>query len=67
VTPSARREGAFRALYAEVETRARAAPEVVGLRLYVEKHNARAQATYRALGMNMAPYDLLETVLGKCL
>jgi ribosomal protein S18 acetylase RimI-like enzyme len=60
VTPSARREGAFRALYAEVETRARAAPEVVGLRLYVEKHNARAQATYRELGMEITPYDLLE-------
>ncbi len=60
VTPNARREGAFRALYAEVERRARAERHVVGLRLYVEKQNARAQATYRALGMNMAPYDLLE-------
>lgn len=60
VLPAARRQGAFRALYAEVETRARATRNVVGLRLYVEKHNAHAQATYRALGMNMAPYDLLE-------
>lgn len=60
VLPAARRQGAFRALYAEVERRARAASNVAGLRLYVEKQNAHAQATYRALGMNMAPYDLLE-------
>jgi GNAT superfamily N-acetyltransferase len=60
VVPEARREGAFRALYAEVEQRAREVRDVIGLRLYVEKHNAHAQATYLTLGMDMASYDLLE-------
>lgn len=58
VTPNARRHGVFRALYAAVEQRARAAG-AVGLRLYVEQHNARAQATYAALGMTAEPYQML--------
>ena len=60
VLPEARRAGVFRALHAEVERRARAAPGVVGLRLYVERDNARAQATYRALGMHEAVYRVYE-------
>lgn len=60
VLPEARRGGVFRALYAEVERRARAAPGVVGLRLYVERDNARAQATYRALGMHEQAYRVYE-------
>lgn len=59
VTPAARRSGVFRALYAEVERRARAAPNVVGLRLYVERDNARAQQTYLSLGMEEEPYRML--------
>jgi GNAT superfamily N-acetyltransferase len=58
VAPAARRHGVFRALYAAVEQRARAAG-AVGLRLYVEQHNARAQATYAALGMTAEPYQML--------
>jgi ribosomal protein S18 acetylase RimI-like enzyme len=60
VAPDARRGGVFSALYAEVERRARAAPGVVGLRLYVERDNARAQATYRALGMREGVYRVYE-------
>jgi GNAT superfamily N-acetyltransferase len=60
VVPAARRDGVFRALYAEVERRALAAPQVVGLRLYVEQDNARAQATYAALGMWASGYRLFE-------
>jgi GNAT superfamily N-acetyltransferase len=59
VTPAARRGGVFRALYAEVERRARAAPNVVGLRLYVERDNERAQRTYASLGMEEEPYKML--------
>ncbi|HEY9112875.1 MAG TPA: GNAT family N-acetyltransferase [Rhodanobacteraceae bacterium] len=58
VTPAARRGGVFRALYAEVERRARAAG-AVGLRLYVECDNARAQQTYVSLGMEEEPYRML--------
>lgn len=60
VAPEVRRGGVFRALYSEVERRARAASEVVGLRLYVEQDNARAQATYATLGMSPACYRLYE-------
>ena len=58
VIATARRCGVFRALYAEVERRARAAA-AVGLRLYVERDNARAQQTYVALGMHEEPYRML--------
>lgn len=58
VVPAARRGGVFRALYAEVERRARAAG-AVGLRLYVERDNARAQRTYASLGMEEEAYRML--------
>lgn len=58
VHPAHRRHGVFRALYAEVERRARAAG-AVGLRLYVERDNTRAQQTYRSLGMEAEPYRML--------
>lgn len=58
VTPAARRGGVFRALHAEVERRARAAG-AVGLRLYVERDNERAQQTYVSLGMEEEPYKML--------
>lgn len=60
VIPSARRSGVFRALYANIETLARASDGVVGLRLYVEKENNAAQSTYAALGMCDSGYRLLE-------
>src|SRR4051812_16330293 len=61
VTAPARRSGVFRALYAEVERRARASPGVVGLRLYVEQENEPALATYASLGMEDAGYRLLQS------
>ena len=62
VTPAARRSGVFRALHAEVEQRARAAA-AVGLRLYVETENARAQSTYEQLGMQRCHYWMYESAL----
>jgi GNAT superfamily N-acetyltransferase len=58
VVPAARRSGVFRTLFAEVERRAREAG-AVGLRLYVERDNARALRTYRLLGMEEEPYRML--------
>ena len=55
-----RRRGVFRALYADVERRARRADGVIGLRLYVERDNARAQHTYAALGMHETRYRVWE-------
>ncbi|HEX5959983.1 MAG TPA: GNAT family N-acetyltransferase [Rhodanobacteraceae bacterium] len=58
VVSAHRRHGVFRALYAEVEHRARAA-DAVGLRLYVESGNLRAQQTYFSLGMEEEAYKML--------
>jgi GNAT superfamily N-acetyltransferase len=60
VIPAARRSGVFRALHADVAQRARDAG-AVGLRLYVETENERAQATYAQLGMQRCPYWMYET------
>lgn len=63
VTPQARRSGVFRALYAAVAQRAQAAG-AVGLRLYVETENRKAQATYADLGMQRCHYWMYEQPLG---
>jgi ribosomal protein S18 acetylase RimI-like enzyme len=60
VRPEFRRRGIFSALHAEVDRLARAAPGVIGLRLYVERANASAQRTYAALGMRDAGYHVYE-------
>lgn len=43
--------GIFRTLYHHIRDQARSSPDVIGLRLYVEPENHRAQAVYRSLGM----------------
>lgn len=60
VAPDARRGGVFSSMYREIETRAKASAGVIGLRLYVEKENTRAQETYAALGMEPAYYSLYQ-------
>lgn len=60
VVPAARRAGVFRALYTHVLERARANPDVCGLRLYVERENERAQKVYENLGMKAAHYRMFE-------
>ena len=55
-----RRRGVFRALYAHLGELAANDPDVCGFRLYVERDNVRAQATYRSLGMTQTDYLLLE-------
>jgi ribosomal protein S18 acetylase RimI-like enzyme len=56
VHPNWRRRGVFRALFQHVHQLAKA-NNVKGLRLYVERANAVAKATYE--GMGMAPSDYL--------
>jgi len=58
VRPEQRRHGVFRALYAEVERLAAARSDVVGVRLYVERENARAQRTYESLGLHEEHYRM---------
>ncbi len=62
VNPAARRGGVFGALYAAVAQRA-AAAGAVGLRLYVETENRRAQQTYEGLGMRPCHYLMYEAML----
>jgi ribosomal protein S18 acetylase RimI-like enzyme len=58
-----RRQGVFAALYAHLWQLAMATPGVIGLRLYVERDNATAQATYAGLGMQDAGYRIYEALL----
>jgi GNAT superfamily N-acetyltransferase len=60
VRHEARRRGVFRALFQHVLDAARARPDVVGLRLYVEHANDPAQQTYLRLGMKRTGYLMLE-------
>jgi GNAT superfamily N-acetyltransferase len=52
--------GVFRALLGTIRSEARATPDVIGLRLYVEAANHRAQKTYRALGLSPGGYEVYE-------
>ncbi len=64
VFPEARRGGVYRALHEAVRARVATHPEpVAGIRLYVERDNTRAQATYAALGMRETAYRLWEEEL----
>jgi ribosomal protein S18 acetylase RimI-like enzyme len=63
VRPEHRRGGVFRALYDQVERLAATREDVVGVRLYVERDNARAQQTYQALGMHEEQYRMYAKTL----
>ena len=60
VRPEARRRGVFRALFEHVLQAARADPEVIGLRLYVERDNQAAQQLYLHLGMEYTNYLVMQ-------
>lgn len=60
VRPDFRRRGVFRALYSAIRERAAHGPDVCGFRLYVEKDNANAIATYRSLGLSATDYRVME-------
>ena len=59
VVPESRGQGVFQGLYQHVLEMARR-KGVHLVRLYVEKSNERAQATYRRLGMHPLPYDMYQ-------
>lgn len=60
VRPEFRRRGVYRRLHEHVVAAARADPEVIGVRLYVDRENAVAQAVYRRLGMSPTRYLVFE-------
>lgn len=63
IRPDWRRKGVFTSLYRHVESLAVAEPDVIGLRLYVEEKNKRAQHTYEELGMVRPGYLVMESML----
>ena len=60
VRQNARRRGVFRALYDHVRRAAEADPEVIGIRLYMERDNEPARQTYLGVGMSPTSYVVLE-------
>ena len=60
VLPEFRRRGVLKALYGRLRSLVEADPSLRGLRLYVEKDNRTAMATYEALGMDGRHYKLYE-------
>jgi GNAT superfamily N-acetyltransferase len=55
-----RGQGVFRALFKTLESLAREAGNVVGIRLYVEKHNNKAQSAYGRLGLVKTEYEVMQ-------
>lgn len=62
VLPEFRKLGVFRALYQHLESLALESLDVIGIRLYVETHNSRAQSAYLRLGMRDASYSVMERI-----
>jgi ribosomal protein S18 acetylase RimI-like enzyme len=62
VRDDVRGRGVYSSLHKHVVDEAKRASNVVGVRLYVEPHNARAQRTYEKLGMKKT-YDVMEQPL----
>lgn len=62
VSPDARKLGVFRSLFAHVESLAREA-DVVAIRLYVDRHNAKAKESYQRMGLEITEYDVMHKSL----
>ena len=60
VRPEARGQGVYAGLYEHVKRLVQSESGVRGIRLYVDKRNARAQAVYTRLGMNGEHYQVFE-------
>lgn len=60
IIPQARRQGVFKKLYLNLKKQVEQSPELMGLRLYVDKRNKSAQKVYEKMGMNKHHYELYE-------
>lgn len=60
VVPEMRGRGVYRALYEHLQALVLASPELMGIRLYVDKRNTVAQRVYARLGMTREHYELFE-------
>lgn len=57
-----RRQGVYTRLYRYLESLANGTEGVVGIRLYVEKDNEQALATYEKLGMSDTGYRMMQSM-----
>ena len=55
-----RRKGIYKKLYNKVKNICDIDEGITGIRLYVEKENSNAKATYKSLGMNECNYHMYE-------
>ncbi len=60
VAPEYRNRGVYSSLYSFIKDEVSRREDVRGLRLYVDKRNAKAQAVYQKLGMNGDHYTTYE-------
>lgn len=60
VKESHRKSGVFRRMYDNLVSMVKADSALVGLRLYVDKTNSRAQKVYASMGMNGEHYTVFE-------
>ncbi len=63
VMPAHRKQKVFQLMYNHLKTKVETSPGLRGLRLYVDKRNAPAQAVYQKLSMTKEHYDLFEWML----
>jgi ribosomal protein S18 acetylase RimI-like enzyme len=64
VAASHRRQGIFKKMYDHIIETISGDPKIIGLRLYVDKSNARAQNVYKSMGMNGDHYTVFEWMKG---
>ena len=60
VIESQRKNGVFKKMFEHLQRTINNDPNIVGLRLYVDKTNTRAQQVYQAMGMNGEHYSVFE-------
>lgn len=57
-----RKKGVFRFMYENLVKTIKHDPQVIGLRLYVDKSNQRAMKVYESMGMNGEHYTVYEWI-----
>lgn len=60
ILPEMRGQGVYRALWEHLQERVRTSPDLMGIRLSVDKRNTAAQSVYARLGMSRDHYELFE-------
>ena len=60
VLPELRGSGIYRRMYEHLRERVLDSPDLMGIRLYVDRRNTAAQAVYERLGMSREHYEMFE-------